>query len=787
MAVKIQIRRDSAADWTSNNPTLSEGEIGWESDTGKLKIGDGATAWVSLTYHTVLASDPVWAAKGDLIVASGNNAAAVLPIGTDNYVLRVATDTPAWEAEFDATDPSTQAFGDAAAVGSAAVSARRDHKHSMMADPVTGHKDLTTGVHGVGAGTIAKTADITATKLDDFATPDANTNLNANTTNHGLLLQATAPAAGLTNVVAIENGETVYKNKALFDTTHPSALGTAAEGTGTTAARIDHVHANPAIDTLAAATDITTLDTSTTAHGLAPKAVAPAAGYYNYVGITNGETAYTNKALSTAPIMVAASDATDREKTMAGLSGGYVCDGTNDHTDINAAITAVSAVGGGKVILSSGEFKTGATIAMLDGVELQMNGSIILPQAETFAAITIADKIYWKITGSNWWISYEDALSIERWTAQQGSTNAAAIGITITGASNCAYGTIEGPGFIMYANIGIKAQNANCWAYTVSNIVTRYTGANGIYLGGGLNVTFRNIELLDAYAASFYAYGCSSLGVFGGGCEATQTGGVTLDTCKDFNFMNFDIENTHPGEYSGALDVSNCKGRMQSCYWYGNTIGADYGAIIYLHDASLVTFDNCHNEGDTGANANRNTFYVKGDGSRAICAPNCSFTATSSGTLLGQTYTLDTSGTMVYPEGISGYVAPGEKRCVYVNLTAGNVNAYAFNWQNPENRKIIVKRVVVYLSAAGGTANSVLDIGVINATATHSDTIIDGLALNTTGVFDSSNSTDKGTNGMVRALLVDENGGTNDWITGQILVANAASLAGKVMIEYMGA
>lgn len=51
---------------------------------------------------------------------------------------------------------------------------------------VDAHKDLTTGVHGVGAGTIAKTADITATKLDDFAAPDNNTDLNVSITAHGL-------------------------------------------------------------------------------------------------------------------------------------------------------------------------------------------------------------------------------------------------------------------------------------------------------------------------------------------------------------------------------------------------------------------------------------------------------------------------------------------------------------------------------------------------------------------------------------------------------------------------
>ena len=50
MVVQIQIRRDSAADWTNEDPTLAEGEIGYETDTGKLKIGDGSTAWTALAY-----------------------------------------------------------------------------------------------------------------------------------------------------------------------------------------------------------------------------------------------------------------------------------------------------------------------------------------------------------------------------------------------------------------------------------------------------------------------------------------------------------------------------------------------------------------------------------------------------------------------------------------------------------------------------------------------------------------------------------------------------------------
>lgn len=52
----VQVRRGSAAAWVSANPTLSAGEWGYETDTGKYKIGDGLTSWTSLAYAAVIPS-----------------------------------------------------------------------------------------------------------------------------------------------------------------------------------------------------------------------------------------------------------------------------------------------------------------------------------------------------------------------------------------------------------------------------------------------------------------------------------------------------------------------------------------------------------------------------------------------------------------------------------------------------------------------------------------------------------------------------------------------------------
>lgn len=50
MPVKVQLRRGTAAQWTAANPVLLAGEQGLETDTRKVKIGDGTTAWNSLAY-----------------------------------------------------------------------------------------------------------------------------------------------------------------------------------------------------------------------------------------------------------------------------------------------------------------------------------------------------------------------------------------------------------------------------------------------------------------------------------------------------------------------------------------------------------------------------------------------------------------------------------------------------------------------------------------------------------------------------------------------------------------
>lgn len=99
---KIQHRRDTAANWTSTNPTLAAGEIGVETDTLKNKIGDGSTAWNSLVYAPAGLADKATSlaagATGSLPYQSATGTTAYLAVGTAGQVLMVngGATAPSW-------------------------------------------------------------------------------------------------------------------------------------------------------------------------------------------------------------------------------------------------------------------------------------------------------------------------------------------------------------------------------------------------------------------------------------------------------------------------------------------------------------------------------------------------------------------------------------------------------------------------------------------------------------------------------------------------------------------
>lgn len=149
----------------------------------------------------------------------------------------------------------------------------------------------------------------------------------------------------------------------------------------------------------------------------------------------------------------------------------------------------------------------------------------------------------------------------------------------------------------------------------------------------------------------------------------------------------------------------------------------------------------------------------------------------------GTTYAIGDAGTGTIIRNNRGYLASGEERSVSGALIAGVADAFCFAWQNPESVAVIVTKVVVDVTTAGGTVNSVLHAGSAADATTESDNLIDGADLNAIAVYDNLN--DAGVNGKSKQKLA-ASGGATDWVTGRIKVANASLLAGKYYIHYTG-
>ncbi|CAB4194624.1 hypothetical protein UFOVP1264_79 [uncultured Caudovirales phage] len=102
MAIKIQYRRGTDAEWTAANPLLAAGEPGFVTDTGQFKIGNGVTYWSDLVYGiTTGVGAPAGGTSGYALVKNSNTAydftwAPVMRAGGSNTLslsLRAGTAT----------------------------------------------------------------------------------------------------------------------------------------------------------------------------------------------------------------------------------------------------------------------------------------------------------------------------------------------------------------------------------------------------------------------------------------------------------------------------------------------------------------------------------------------------------------------------------------------------------------------------------------------------------------------------------------------------------------------
>lgn len=103
--VVIKLRRDTTANWATDNPVLAEGETGWDTDLLRVKLGDGVTAWNALPW----AADEAASVAAETAARIAADTALATSV-TNEATARAAADTT--NANAITTEATTRATAD---------------------------------------------------------------------------------------------------------------------------------------------------------------------------------------------------------------------------------------------------------------------------------------------------------------------------------------------------------------------------------------------------------------------------------------------------------------------------------------------------------------------------------------------------------------------------------------------------------------------------------------------------------------------------------------------------
>ena len=159
----MQQRRGTAAQWTAANPVLAAGEIGFETDTSKFKMGNGSSAWTALTYFAnaaelaaILDSAPgALDTLNELAAAMGDDPAFFTTVATN--LTNHQSDTTSIHGIADMTALATTTNV------STAIATEVSNRDTAIAT----HSNDTTSVHGiVDTANLALLTDLTTHQND---------------------------------------------------------------------------------------------------------------------------------------------------------------------------------------------------------------------------------------------------------------------------------------------------------------------------------------------------------------------------------------------------------------------------------------------------------------------------------------------------------------------------------------------------------------------------------------------------------------------------------------------
>lgn len=111
------------------------------------------------------------------------------------------------------------------------------------------------------------------------------------------------------------------------------------------------------------------------------------------------------------------------------------------------------------------------------------------------------------------------------------------------------------------------------------------------------------------------------------------------------------------------------------------------------------------------------------------------------------------------------------------SLVSGDADDFAFAWENTTGEDIVIIRVIVDVTTAGGTATATLTVGTAANATTEGENLITGADIDATNAYDNLDLANEGVSTFQK--LPD-----GEFVTGRIKTANAAALKGDVYIFY---
>jgi hypothetical protein len=536
-----------------------------------------------------------------------------------------------------------------------------------------------------------------------------------------------------------------------------------------------------------------------------------------------------------ATYVIAASNSSNSWKACADA----VCDGTTDRDTIQDVIDALPA-GGGKILLADGTFTIADYVTAPDGnyIGLQLVDNMELCGMGWASIIKAGDGL--QLGDSGALIANEDY-------STAGKNNVIVRNLQLDG--NKTNRTIE-KSSLLYGDGATADHGANWLIENIyahdstgnainlryvdwSHIINCYCPDNGlatvgtpsgvylvrvdycdvisVHITGGL---WRGVKVnlsSHIYLGGVKVYACADSGI-----NITDCDEVDLDHCHswgnavhgllvsadDTTMTNLRVTG---GSYSGNGTTTSHYGMAFEGSGFtinGAKISSNTGNGVYgagFTDSKIVNCDINSNAvdgirldgtfGDLIIQSNKMETNA-GRGIRILATPTTAIAITdndlSGNTTLPYSYS-GTATVLIKLKNNTGYITAGEVRTASGVLTAGDANAIAFAWHNPEGQDIHIRKVVVQITTGSVTANSVIDVGIADDAAGTNRGVefFDDLDANDVDINDSWVAGDGGTQ-TKWVTCQDSASATDGWVVGQILVANAAALVGSYYIEYVG-